>query len=234
MNTELISAIHPNHKLHASTKFPIGLDENGILRYYNVHKGTYANVAVHGLPFDYSAIDSAQTVNKSFEATTTLKPAVSETSVQLEVEASPKASSQDDEIDFVEPTEFQLELTYQRGQRLHGDGKKTVMQLAGRKLTASETKKRRSDRKRSKKLDQKKKIQQRQAKSQTLDLSVKKCDDKDIIKIKNHGYVHVDRYILNHYSCDADDKDVEQFWGGWFDVEPEPSENEGEFFDDMW
>lgn len=117
-----------------------------------------------------------------------------------------------EEVDFVEPTEYYLELIHQRGQRLHNKSKRTV--------TVCETKKRRSDRKRSKKLTQKTKLQQREIKTKDIDLSVKKCTDSDVINIKGHGYVHVSRAILNNtiFSDSEDEKFEDESWGGWFDV----------------
>ncbi|AVL93407.1 hypothetical protein mvi_47 [Megavirus vitis] len=117
-----------------------------------------------------------------------------------------------DEVDFVEPSDYHLELTHQRGQRLHTKSKRTVV--------ACETKKRKSDRKRSKKITQKTKLQQREIKTKDLDLSVKKCTDSDVINIKGHGYVHVSRAILNNtmFSDSEDEKFEDESWGGWFDV----------------
>ncbi|AEQ60176.1 hypothetical protein [Acanthamoeba polyphaga mimivirus] len=140
------------------------------------------------------------------------------------------------EDDFIEPAEHQLELTYQRGQRLHGDTKKTVRQLAGRKPTFTETKKRRSDRKRAEKITQQSKLRQRQVKIQTLNLSVRKCDDKDVVKVKDLGYIHVSRTILNNtmFSDSEDEKFEDESWGGWFNIEPTTPESDNDISTDWW
>ncbi|AZL89851.1 hypothetical protein QKC54_gp0053 [Megavirus baoshan] len=121
------------------------------------------------------------------------------------------------EVDFVEPSDYHLELTHQRGQRLHGKSKRTVM--------VCKTKKRRSDRKRSKKITQKTKLQQREIKTKDRDLSVKKCADSDVINIKGHGYVHVSRSILNNtmFSDSEDEKFEDESWEDGSMLEPKVS-----------
>uniref|UniRef100_A0A6G6ACK6 Uncharacterized protein n=1 Tax=Borely moumouvirus TaxID=2712067 RepID=A0A6G6ACK6_9VIRU len=94
--------------IHLSTKYPITIDENGILRYFNFPGGSYANAAVHGIPFDYSTIDKPIKFDKEID-----KKSFDERKFIFVHEEKDKFFEEiNNDSDFIEPEEYCFEITY--------------------------------------------------------------------------------------------------------------------------
>lgn len=210
INTEIVRGIHPNFT--TDSKFPLGFDSRGILRFRNLPGGTYANAAAHGVAFDLSD-QKVQPVHCS-------RKTDSIPSSRCQPVTDPLNQDEDsDSEDFVEPIDYELEMTYQRGVRLHGETKKTTRQIVvHRKLTQQKSRECKHALRRDKKQKQKIHLKGRQIKSEALDTNVKKCLELDAIWIKNQGWTYVSEYILPNQYPDLDTSEDNFFWGFPFDI----------------
>ncbi|AGC02113.1 hypothetical protein H012_gp342 [Acanthamoeba polyphaga moumouvirus] len=93
--------------LHVSTKYPISIDQDGVLRYFNFPGGSYANAVVHGMPFDYSTIDKPMQGNKVIE-----KKSFQEQKFIFIHDYDDYNEEIYDSNDFIEPNEYYLEKIY--------------------------------------------------------------------------------------------------------------------------
>ncbi|AQN67908.1 hypothetical protein [Saudi moumouvirus] len=211
VNTEIVSNVHSNFKFHPTTKFPLGFDRFGILRYRNIPGGSYANAAVHGLVFDFSRMENNSSIQNEITATFVDR--------KSDIEPLHYPENDSDSEDFIESREYELEVTYGRGIRLHGETKKTTPQIVvRRKSTQQKSRECKHALKRNKKQKQKVYLKSRQNKLDTLDVTTKKCQNVDAIWIKNHGWTHISKTILlDRYYSDSDDEE-DLFWGYPFDI----------------
>ncbi|AGF85145.1 hypothetical protein QJ854_gp637 [Moumouvirus goulette] len=103
---------------HISTKYPISVDQDGNLRYYNFPGGSYANAVVHGMPFDYSTIDKPMKNDNIIE-----KKAQQKQKFVFVHDSDDIIMIEDINNDFIEPTEYYLEKIH-LANFYHGKNKK--------------------------------------------------------------------------------------------------------------
>ncbi|QGR53602.1 hypothetical protein [Moumouvirus maliensis] len=192
---EIVSSVHPNF---TPQSFPLGFDRNGILRYRNVPGGTYANAAAHGIVVDCLRQQYPQTFSVPVQVQCSTTSSTSELGISEPIDLSDKEDS--DGEDFVEASDYELEVYYSRAIRLHGEDKKTKCRVVVHRKPVQKMNQLKTCKKEKQRVHRK----HRQNKMEKLDILEQKCQSLDAIWIKHHGWTH-DANLSGEYNTDYDD-----------------------------